>query len=75
MPGKHLQLKRKASGDANSYSPRSGKHLRKSQKTNADTPDTGKASATQKKSKIGYTRCRESIPSPSIPQVQMHSTV
>ena len=61
MPGKHLQLKIKASGDANSYSPRSGKHLRKSQKTNADTPDTGKASATQKKSKIGYIRYRESI--------------
>ena len=40
MPGKHLQLKIKASGDANSYVPGP-----------------------------------ESIPSPSIPQVQMHSTV
>lgn len=80
------------------------------QKTNADTADTEKASATQNKSKIGYTKYRESIcgsqrrqmqihqmpgkhlqnfpeikcryigtsesiPSPSIPQVQMHSTV
>lgn len=31
------------------------------QKTNADTADTEKASATQNKSKIGYTRYRESI--------------
>lgn len=31
------------------------------QKTNADTADTEKASAKQKKSKIGYTRYPESI--------------
>ena len=31
------------------------------QKTNADTADTEKASATQNKSKIGYTKYRESI--------------
>ena len=31
------------------------------QKTNADTAETEKASATQNKSKIGYTKYRESI--------------
>ena len=31
------------------------------QKTNADTADTEKASATHNKSKIGYTKYRESI--------------
>ena len=58
IPGKYLQNKRKASGDANLYVPRSGKHLQNS-------PEI----------KCRYIGTSESIPSPSIPQVQMHSTV
>ena len=41
------------------------------QKTNADTADTEKASATQNKSKIGYTRYRESICKTKEKQVEM----
>ena len=91
-----------------------GKHLQLKIKARQDTPDTGKVSAKQKKSKwrckficppglesicgsqrrqmqihqmpgkhlqnFPEIKCRyigtsESIPSPSIPQVQMHSTV
>ena len=41
------------------------------QKKNADTADTEKASATQNKSKIGYTRYRESICKTKEKQVEM----
>ena len=41
------------------------------QKTNADTADTEKASATQNKSKIGYTKYRESICKTKEKQVEM----
>ena len=56
---------------ANSYSPGLESICRIPQKTNADTADTEKASATQNKSKIGYTRYRESICKTKEKQVEM----
>ncbi|RGZ07292.1 hypothetical protein DXA08_10620 [Blautia obeum] len=67
IPGKYLQNKRKASGDANLYVPRSGKHLRKSKKTNADTPNAGKASAKFPRNQMQIHRYFRKYPQPFYP--------